>query len=277
MTVDGLVALARHRGLARLDAQWLVAHHLGRSRAWLVAHGDEDIDPALAQRCEHDFHRRFLGEPLAYIVGRSEFHGSSLKVSPAVLVPRPETEALVEWGLERLARRPAGAPPAQVVDLGTGSGAIALAIKRCAPSAEVTGTDKSAPALEVARDNGARLGLGVRWLDSDWWANLSGERFDLVLSNPPYIAEADPHLPALRHEPSTALIAGVDGLDDLRRIVAGALAHLRPGGWLLLEHGHDQGPDVRQLLQVHGLVDACTRQDLAGLDRLSGGQAPEVR
>jgi release factor glutamine methyltransferase len=187
-----------------------------------------------------------------------------------VLVPRPDTETLVDWALE--AMRDASAP--KVVDLGTGSGAIALAVKQSHPAAEVTATDASDEALAVARDNGQRLGLSVTWKLGSWWKPLAGQRFDIALSNPPYINEDDHHLAALVHEPRSALTAGADGLDDIRVIVSGAREHLVPGGWLMLEHGHDQARSVAGLLADAGFVHIASRRDLAGIERCTGARAP---
>jgi release factor glutamine methyltransferase len=267
-TVAQALQAARAAGLARLDAQLLLAWVLDRPRAWLLAHDDAVVPPVARERFDAACARRADDVPLAYLTGEREFHGLVLAVGPGVLVPRPETEHLVEWALACL---PQGAG-ARVADLGTGSGAIALALARARPDAAVTAVDRSPHALAVAQANGERLALPVRWLQGDWWQPLAGERFDLVVSNPPYVAAADPHLPALRHEPAEALVAGADGLDAIRAIVAAAGAHLVPGGWLLLEHGHDQGPAVRALLARQGLADVATRQDLAGLDRCSGGR-----
>lgn len=250
------------------EAELLLAHALGVSRTWLFMHRDDPVGPAQAAAFEALVARRAAGEPVAYLVGRRGFWSFDLVVTPDTLIPRPETERLVELALERL---PADRP-LRLADLGTGSGAIALALAAACPQARIHASDRSLGALAVARENGRRLGLTVDWREGDWWQPLAGEVFDLVVSNPPYIAEADPHLPALRHEPRRALVAGADGLDDLRRIVAGAPAHLAPGGWLLLEHGHDQGAAVRALLSGHGLQQVVTRADLAGQDRCSGGR-----
>jgi release factor glutamine methyltransferase len=255
---------ARARGVARLDAQLLLAHRLQRSRAWLIAHDDEPVDAAALEPL---LARRGLGVPLAYLVGQREFHGLRLDVNEAVLVPRPETEALVDWALEL-----PGA--ASAVDLGTGSGAIALALKQRRPTTAVCASDASAQALAVARGNARRLGLEVEFALGDWWAPLAGRRFALALSNPPYISAGDTHLDALRHEPQSALVAGADGLDALRCIVAGAPAHLLPGAWLLLEHGHDQAEAVRALLRAAGFEAPVTRADLAGLPRCTGARRP---
>ncbi len=269
-TVGGAMAEARRLGVARLDVQLMLAAELGRTRAWLLAHDDAALAPAQAERIAAALRARADGVPLPYLTGTQVFCGLELTVGPGVLVPRPETEDLVRWALEVLAGRNAPA----VADLGTGSGAIALAIRAACPQATVTAVDASAAALAVARVNGQRLGLAVDWREGDWWAPLAGQRFDLVVANPPYVAAGDPHLPALRHEPASALVSGADGLDDLRRIVAAAPAHLLAGGWLLLEHGHDQGAAVRGLLAAAGFADVATRRDLAGLDRCSGGRRP---
>jgi len=271
-TVDAALQAARRLGLDRLDAQLLLGAVLGHDRPWLLAHGDDPIDDAAAGRFDTLVRRRAAGEPVAYLLGEKEFHGLALHVSPAVLVPRPDTETLVDWGLELLRGELAHHPAPQVADLGTGSGAIALALRHGCPRAEVTAVDASPDALAVAADNGRRLGLDVVWLESDWWSALAGRRFDLVLSNPPYIAGDDHHLAALRHEPRLALTPGGDGLDALRRIIAEASTHLHDGRWLLLEHGHDQAQAVQALLAADGFVDIATRHDLAGLPRCTGGR-----
>ena len=269
-SVSAALAAARALGLDRLDAQLLLTRQLQRPRSWLLAHGDVAL-PA-AQRTAYDAacRRRADGEPLAYLLGEREFHGLLLQVSPAVLVPRPDTETLVDWGLELLARPHGGTP--QVADLGTGSGALALALKHGRPEAAVYAVDLSADALAVAQGNGRRLGLQIEWRQGDWWQPLRDLLFDLAVSNPPYIAAGDPHLPALRHEPSMALVAGSDGLDALRRIVQGAPAHLRLGGWLLLEHGHEQASATCSLLAGAGFDHVQTRADLAGRPRCTGGR-----
>ncbi|MCW5632171.1 MAG: peptide chain release factor N(5)-glutamine methyltransferase [Rubrivivax sp.] len=261
---------ARSAGLARLDAQVLLAHHLGRPRAWLLAHDDDALPPGLAEPLEVDLARRTAGVPLAHLVGSREFHGLALNVSADVLVPRPETELLVDWALELAPH----APLPRLVDLGTGSGAIALAFKHRAPAFDVVATDLSGPALAVARENGRRLDLPVTWLAGSWWQPLAGQRFGLAVSNPPYVADGDPHLPSLEHEPGLALVGGPDGLDALRCIVATAGAHLAAGGWLLLEHGFDQAHAVAALLRAAGFVDTGTRADLAGSPRVTGGRWP---
>ncbi len=273
-TVGTVLAASRALGVDRLDAQLLLAHHLGRPRSWVLAHDDEVLPGALAAAVRSDLGRRADGVPLAHLTGWREFHGLRLRVTPEVLDPRPDTETLVDWALELLRDELAGLDPPQVVDLGTGSGAIALAVKHGCRHACVRALDASAAALAVASDNGRRLGLAVDWLASDWWSMLRPPAVDLALSNPPYIAAADPHLQALRHEPRVALTPGDDGLAALRAVIAGAAAHLQPAGWLLLEHGYDQGDAVRRLLAAAGFVQVATRRDLGGHERCSGGCRP---
>jgi release factor glutamine methyltransferase len=270
--VADALAQARAAGVARLDAQRLLAHRLQRPREWLLAHDDVPVSDADADAFTADLGRRAAGVPLAYLVGEREFHGLALAVTPDVLVPRPETEGLVDWAIERLDASDARA--ADVVDLGTGSGAIALAVKHRRPDARVTATDASEAALAVARANAGRLGLAVEFVGGDWWQPLAGRRFALALSNPPYIAGGDAHLAALAHEPRRALTPEGDGLGALRRIVDAAPAHLSPGAWLLLEHGHDQAAAVRAMLAARGFESPATRADLAGLDRCSGARWP---
>lgn len=270
MTTNVAQALARAtaRGIERLDAQLLLLHALERphDRAWLIAHDRDEIPSDTHQRFEALCARRQAGEPVAYLCGQKEFFGLMLAVDQRVLVPRPETEALVEWALA-LALPPA----AQVIDVGTGSGAIALALKRAHRHWQVSAVDASEPALQVAQANGRALGLTIEWQLGDWLAHVQG-RFDLIVSNPPYIAEHDPHLKALQHEPGTALTSGSDGLDALRTLIAQAPEHLKPGGWLLLEHGYDQAPAVRELLAQAGLQQVQSRHDLAGIERCSGAR-----
>ena len=273
-TVAHALADARAAGLGRLDAQLLLAFHLRQPRTWLLTHGDDLLPPVLDAAYAGDCRLRAEGMPLAYLTGQHEFHGLLLEVTPDVLDPRPDTETLVDWALERLAARPAGADRAQVADLGTGSGAIALAIKHGCAAAQVRALDASPGALAVARRNAERLGLEVVFLQADWWEGFALPLLDLALSNPPYIAGDDPHLPALRHEPRMALTPEGDGLDAIRRIVAGAPLRLRADAWLLLEHGHDQAAAVQALLAAAGFVDIQGRHDLAGHLRCSGGRWP---
>ena len=270
-TVAHALAAAQQRGLPRIDAQMLLLHVLGRAthdRAWLIAHDGDALAPEAAARFDALCARRLRGEPVAYLTGTKAFHGLTLHVDARVLDPRDDTETLVDWALDLL---PADRP-ARVLDLGTGSGAIALALAAARPRADVWAVDVSADALAVARANGQRLGLVVAWHHGHWLAPVAGQRFDVIVSNPPYIAEGDPHLAALAHEPRVALASGHDGLRDLRAICAAAPAHLTPGGWLLLEHGHDQAAAVRTLLRAAGLDHVQSRRDLAGIERCSGGQ-----
>lgn len=277
MNLDTCLRRLMADGLDRLDAQMLLLMVAGRDphdRAWLAAHGDEPLSADAAARLEEWVARRRAGEPMAYLRGEQEFFGLSLQVDARVLVPRPDTETLVEWALSLSAELP---PAARVADLGTGSGAIALALRSRQPDWRITATDASTAALAVARANAERLGLPLRFAHGAWLAALPGERFELLVSNPPYIAEADPHLPALAHEPGSALTAGIDGLDDIRTLVAQAPGALVPGGWLLLEHGHDQAPAVRALLDQAGFERVASRNDIAGIARCSGGRWPAGR
>lgn len=268
------------RGLDRLDAQLLLLHVLKRDthdRAWLLAHDADLIDMQSLQHLEALVQRRQRGEPLAYLTGHKGFFGLELQVDARVLVPRPDTETLVEWALEVL-QPDADAPPTPpaVLDLGTGSGAIALALKATRPELQVSAIDYSADALTVARANAHRLKLEVKFSQGAWFAGLPHPhaRFQVIVSNPPYIAAQDEHLAALTHEPLQALASGADGLDDIRRIINGAPAHLLPGGWLLLEHGYDQAAAVRALLLDAGFENVQSRRDLSGIERCSGGRAP---
>jgi release factor glutamine methyltransferase len=263
---------ARRLGVDRLDAQRLLAHRLGRSRTWVIAHDDDTLPDDERAAFDADCVRRAAGLPLAYLTGMREFHGIDLAVSPAVLIPRPDTEVLVEWALSLLAGPLARLAEPRVVDLGTGSGAIAIAVAVACRRARVTATDRSADALAVARGNADRLGVAIEFRCGDWWSAVDGQRFDLAISNPPYIADGDPHLHALRHEPPAALTSGSDGLDALRTICSGAAAHLEPQGWLIVEHGHDQAMAAAGLLGDAGLVDAEQRQDLAGHRRCAGAR-----
>lgn len=270
-STDEALSQARGAGLDRLDAQLLLAWVLQRPRAWLMAHGDTHLDADQAGRYARAVARRATGEPLAYILGEKEFHGLLLKVSPAVLVPRPDTETLVDWALDLLKGELAGCPSPDVIDLGTGSGAIALAVKHGAGRVRMTAVDASAKALAIAQANGRGLRLDVDWRRGDWWTAVAGQRFHLALANPPYIAEGDAHLAALVHEPAMALSSGADGLAAIRTIVAGSTACLAPGGWLLLEHGHDQAERVAELLHTSHFERVESRADLAGVARCTGG------
>ncbi|MDB5819339.1 MAG: protein-(glutamine-N5) methyltransferase, release factor-specific [Rhizobacter sp.] len=272
MTVFEAQVAARAAGLDRLDTQLLLSRVLDRPRTWLLAHDDARLDASQRSCFEGWVARRAAGEPVAYLFGEKEFHGLMLTVDASVLVPRPDTETLVEWALEVMdSMRPAGAP-LRVIDLGTGSGAVALAVKHARPGAAVSAVDASPAALRVASANANRLHLDIEFLSSDWLLALGGRRFDLVVSNPPYIASDDEHLAALTHEPLEALASGTDGLDDIRRIVDSSSDHLQPGGWLLLEHGADQAAAVCGLLRLRGFEEVGSRHDLAGQARCSGGR-----
>lgn len=257
------------KGLDRLDAQMLLLCALGQStsnRAWLMSHDTDELMPDQQQTLDGFIQRRLAGEPVAYIVGSKEFFGLNLAVNADVLVPRPDTEVLVEWVLEVLPLS------SSVLDLGTGSGAIGLAIKHLRPNAEVTLVDASEAALDIACGNAASLDLTVHGLRSDWLKNVpSDERFDVIVSNPPYIADGDTHLAALKHEPLMALTSGLDGLTAIRSIVQDAPRYLKHGGWLLLEHGYDQAAAVRVLLLTHGFEQVSSRLDLNGIERCTGG------
>lgn len=273
-TIQQALRQAQAQGLARIDAQLLLLHALRRQRterAWLLAHDTDPVDAAQALAYRALCQRRLDGEPVAYLTGHKAFYGLDLLVDARVLDPRPDTETLVEWTLDVLAPRPVP----QVLDLGTGSGAVALALQHQRPDARVWAVDASTDALAVAQANALRLGLPVHLVNGSWFAPLPpGARFDAIASNPPYVAEGDPHLSALTHEPRSALTSGPDGLDDLRAIVSQAGQHLLPDGWLLLEHGHDQGAAVRDLLSAAGFRQVSTRTDLAGMERCSAGQWP---
>ena len=267
-TIAGALRDAASGGADRLDAHMLLLHALGRTphdRAWLLAHDTEPLDAQTQARFEAALHRRLQGEPLAYITGHQEFYGLDLQVDARVLCPRADTETLVDWALQLLP------PAAQVVDLGTGSGAIALALQHQRSDAQVHARDSSADTLEVAQANARRLGLNVVFSQGAWLQGLNGP-WDAIVANPPYIAAADPHLAALVHEPLQALASGNDGLDDLRTIIVQAATRLKPGGWLLLEHGYDQADAVCALLRNASFVDVQSRQDLAGIARCSGGR-----
>jgi release factor glutamine methyltransferase len=270
MRISDALREATAAGVERLDAQLLLSYLLHQPRSWLLAHDDHTLGEALTADWQARLARRAAGEPLAYVLGEWHFRGLRLTVSPAVLVPRPETELLVEWSLECLD----AAPSLDVLDLGTGSGAVALAIAAARPQARVHATDTDSAALAVAHTNATRLGLPVQLSQGDWWGAVTGRKFGLVVSNPPYIAPGDPHLQALGHEPMLALTAAGQGLDALGAIAAGAPGHLLPGAWLLLEHGHDQAAAVQGMLQNQGFVQPQTRADLAGLARCTGARWP---
>ena len=270
-SIQAAIAQAQAAGLDRLDAQLLMLHALGQphDRAWLWAHDLDALTDGTWETWERLCQRRLHGEPVAYIVGEKEFFGLTLSVDPRVLVPRPDTETLVEWALELWPTT----DHAQVVDLGTGSGAIALALCRhCPRPAEIHGVDLSPGALAVAKGNAESLGLAVTWHQGHWWDATPERQFDLAVSNPPYIRAQDPHLEALRAEPIGALTSGEDGLNDIRDLIVGAKSHLKPGAWLLLEHGFDQSAAVADLFSQAGFESISHREDLAGHVRCTGGQ-----
>ena len=281
-------ALALDANSARFEVQYLLQHVLNQPRAWLLAHAEQPLTPEQQASYDAMLQRRIQGEPIAYILGYREFYGLNFKVTPATLIPRPETELLVEQALQRIPSPPVPLPRAgeggrqagrgyesSALDLGTGSGAIALSIAHTRPDVEVVAVDASAEALEVARGNAERLNINnATFAHSDWYAALGQQRFNLIVSNPPYVAAGDAHLKQgdLRFEPASALVSGADGLDDVRRIVEGAPSHLKPGGWLLLEHGYDQAAQVRELLGGAGMTEIFSARDLSDIERVSGGR-----
>lgn len=253
-----------------LDNRILLCHALGLTRVGLITQSERVLTAEERQRFDALVQRRVQGEPIAYIVGQREFYGLPFNVSPAVLIPRPDTELLVELALERLP------PRARVLDMGTGSGAIAIAIAHSRPDAAVTALDLSPDALDVARSNAALNNATVRFLHSDWYSAVQDQQFGLIVSNPPYIVAGDRHLSEgdLRFEPQGALTDHADGLTCLRTIIAGAPRHLEPGAWLLMEHGYDQAEAVRTLLSAQGYTEVQSWRDLAGIERVSGGRRP---
>lgn len=277
-TLDDLI---QHSQLPRAEARRLLASLTGQPLTWFMAHGDDPADPDIAARFQALAERRRAGEPLAYLLGQQEFYGRPFAVSPAVLIPRADTETLVETALEQLLllRQQRRAVPLSLLELGTGSGIIAITLALEAPHTEVHAVERSSEALGMAQQNAKALGANrIHWHAGSWWQALaSPRRFDLIVSNPPYIAANDHHLQQgdLRFEPPQALAAGPDGLDDLRILIGGAPAHLTPGGWLLLEHGYDQEAPVQTLLRDAGFADVFTRRDLAGQPRVSGGRWQE--
>ena len=267
MSLTAAQALAG-AGIDAAEARMLLAFATGLARTRLVAYPEAILSDAHEAAFAGLAARRKDGEPIAYLLGEREFHELTLRVTPDVLIPRPETELLVDFAQEAL---PAGGA---VLDLGTGSGAIALAIRRQHPEARVVAVDRSAAALAVAQENASRLALQVEFLEGDWFGPVNGRRFDLIVSNPPYIAQGDRHLAEgdVRFEPQMALVSGVDGLDSIRTIAAAGPAHLQRGGWIAIEHGQGQDSAVRGLLLAAGLGSVASRTDLAGIARISFGQ-----
>ena len=281
-------ALALDASTARIEVQCLLQAILQVSRAYLLTHPEQRLNAEQHARYAALFERRLNGEPIAHILGEREFFGLMFKVTPDTLIPRPETELLVELALQRV---PSPSPPLtfagegghkagrgnefRVLDLGTGSGAIALAIAHTSPAVKVVACDASPAALEVARENTQRLGIAnTVFVQSDWFEALDAQPFDLIVSNPPYVTIGDPHLLQgdVRFDPPSALISGDDGLRDIRHIVTHAQVHLQPGGWLLLEHGYTQAAQVRELLRQAGFGEIFSAQDMAGIERVSGGR-----
>lgn len=268
---------AAQAGLGRQDSQWLLSQVLQRPGSWLLAHDDSALSTTEQHTFQTLLERYQAGEPFAYLLGQQGFYGLNLHLTPDVLIPRPDTETLVDWALSLIPTDPSEwlakhQRPLHVLDLGTGSGAIALAIQSQRPWVLVTASDASQAALNVAMGNAQRLQLPLRFVHGHWFDPWADETFDLIVSNPPYIAEADPHMQALTHEPRSALTSGTDGLDDLRQIISKARKHLTPDGHLLLEHGYDQHEAVAQLLHQAGYEDIAHRQDLGGHTRCSGGR-----
>ncbi|MGH8701380.1 MAG: peptide chain release factor N(5)-glutamine methyltransferase [Burkholderiales bacterium] len=268
-TVSEALAQTRQR-IDTADARALLCHALSRDAAWLITHANDALDDALRERFEQLARRRATGEPVAYLTGEREFYSLPFKVTPAVLIPRPETELLVEATLECIPME----APCRVLDLATGSGCVAVAIAQHRPRARVTATDVSRAALAVARDNAARHGVSIELVESDWFFALGAARFEAIVANPPYIAESDPHLNEgdLRFEPRATLVAGPTGLECIELIIEQAARYLTAGGWLLFEHGFDQGVSSRALLAAAGYGDIATRRDLAGVERVSSGR-----
>ncbi|MBK1680620.1 peptide chain release factor N(5)-glutamine methyltransferase [Rhodocyclus tenuis] len=260
----------------RLDARLLLEHVAGCTHATLIASPERPLAAAAAAQLAALVERRAGGEPLAYLVGSAGFYGLVFQVSPAVLIPRPETELLVELALKHVAELPANVAAPRLLDLGTGSGAIAVSLAARLPQAAVSAVERSPAALAIARGNAVSNGVSVAFHQGDWFAPLAGERFDIVVANPPYVAAGDPHLAqnGLPFEPQEALSDGSDGLACLRAIVAAAPQHLVADAWLLLEHGYDQAAAVRALLNEAGFVEVASHRDLAGIERVSGGRWP---
>lgn len=268
ITLQAALAWARQRVPMR-EARLLLQHATGRSPAWLEAHRDDSLDDGIQKHFEQWVNRRAAGEPVAYLLGAREFFGREFQVSPAVLIPRPETELLIEWAIPWLRDRPG----ATVLDLGTGSGCLAITLALECPDAQLTAVDQSIDALAMAANNATRLGAPVAWCQSNWFDAVQADRFDLIVSNPPYIAEGDRHLSEgdLRYEPPAALSSGPEGLDALRCIVAEAPAHLKKGGGLMVEHGYDQAAAVAALFAAAGFSPVSQHADLAGIVRMTAG------
>lgn len=259
---------------ARIEAQCLLQHVLNVPRSYLLAHSEQELNAAQQATYDAVLQRRLLGEPVAHILGEREFFGLNFKVTPDTLIPRPDTELLVELALQHIPTH----GPSRVLDLGTGSGAIAISIAQRRPDAEIVAVDSSEAALQVARENARHLGtVNVNIIYSDWFSGLAGQRYNLIVSNPPYIASDDIHLTQgdVRFEPMSALASGKDGLDDIRRIIVEAREFLEHGAWLLLEHGYDQADLVRRLFVENGFIEVFSAKDMPGIERVSGGMLPK--
>jgi release factor glutamine methyltransferase len=270
-TTLGEALHAAQERIDALDARVLMIHVIRRDASYLVSHPEVPLNADEQRAYTALIDRRAQGEPVAYLTGEREFYGRPFRVTPAVLIPRPDTELLVDMALERVPRDAA----ARVLDMGTGSGCVAIAIAAERPRAKVLALDRSTEALAVARRNAVELRVGnVAFLESDWFEALGHERFDVIVSNPPYVASGDPHLTQddVRFEPRKALEAGADGLDGLRRIIREGLGHLAPGGWLLVEHGYEQADKARSLLLASGYGEIFSARDLAGIERVAGGR-----
>ena len=281
LCVQEALLQAQAQGLPRLEAEMLLLHALSQSshaRAWLLTHELQVLDQTQIEQFQKFTQRRLKLEPMAYILGYKEFFGLTLHINNQVLDPRPDTETLVIWALDTLdtALSTKLKTPRAVMDLGTGSGAVALAIQHARPDVDVKALDCSAAALELAQLNAQQLNLNVKFRQG-YWLDGVHETFDLIVSNPPYIPLGDAHLTSLRHEPALALVSGTDGLHAIKQIVSSAAACLKPGGWLLLEHGFDQAPTTRHLLAEAGFEYVQSRKDLAGIERCSGGQKAQPK
>lgn len=269
-TIGEAMGAARER-IDALDARVLMSHAIGRDAAYLIAHPEVPLRAAEEEAYSGLVERRAQGEPVAYLTGEREFYGRLFRVSPAVLIPRSETELLVDLALERIVQE----VPSRVLELGTGSGCVAISLASERPQTKILALDRSLDALALARRNAVAANVGnVAFLRSDWFSALRNEHFELIVANPPYVASGDVHLDQgdLRFEPRAALDGGADGLEALRHIVAGGKQHLKPGGWLLFEHGHDQGERARLILHEAGYLEIFTAHDLAGTDRVSAGR-----
>jgi len=270
-TTDSLIGTEE----AMLEAQLLLQHVLNVNRAWLIAHENDALTSDQYVVFEALMQRRLNGEPIAYLLGERDFFGLTLKVTPDTLIPRPDTETLVEAALAKIPKDQSF----KILDLGTGTGAIALAIAKNRPHTQVTAVDFSENALKIAQENAQKLNIqNVIFLQSDWFDALAQQRFDVIMSNPPYIEENDAHLTQgdLRFEPKSALTSGADGLEDIRKIILNSLVFLKPQGWLMLEHGYNQAQAVQHLMADEGLIAVATIQDLGGNDRVTIGKNPLI-